>query len=123
MPYNYLYPALLLSLARVYESVLYDQWHNFADAYYNNVFWKRSRSILKRLYKTVGKRANKDHQISKVIYIEIFLHFCLFIGVALCMLLMEHNWKTRTVVAAVSAQNLSASWNPLFALLISVIST
>lgn len=85
---NHLFPTITLSLARLYESGLYNRW----DMYFIENEKKVNRAKLRKLNAQVelSLDSGKEHQISKGVFLEILIHFCIFLAAGLLSFVIEH---------------------------------
>lgn len=92
--YNYFYPTFQLALAQIYESGLYDRWFKISNDNIHKVVVQGIRQLeTNQLIPTEDKVARGEHEISRAVYFEVLVHFCIFIGTTLLVFAIELLYK------------------------------
>lgn len=81
---NYLYRSLIPSIARIYETGMFDRWEKFHVAYFQKEKLEQIRNIAADSgWRRSESNLLKDYLVSKQTYSEIVTHLAGFIAICL----------------------------------------
>lgn len=87
--YNYFSPIFFSQLSKVIESGLYDRWERFGSVYADRAGKRKVQESVKKETTLSVKPQYEEHEISRSVYIEILVHFCALLGVAVFIFSLE----------------------------------